>query len=782
MTLRRNWFEPLAYVSLCATLLAPGCKKAATTPTPEAVASPAQYADPRMGSGGYAFAAGNATPSASAPNGMMRAGPDTSGAYGTFLPLHFTGYWANDDTIQAFSHLHLHGTGARDYGVLGILPVPAFDPAKLAVEQYQSTFAKSSEHVTPGYYGVTLDNGAIRAELTATPHSSHERFAFPATTSTGTVVIDLNHRLTGSITDSAIALTPGTNSIQGHLHTQGGMSGGFPLYFAIRFKQPWTAQHVWSGGASPTGALTASGTGVGVALDFDTSRGAPVELQLGLSLISEEGAAANLAAELTSFDFETNHAASDAVWNKRLGALRVFGGTEAQRAVFYSALHHAFVMPGVYGDVDGHYNFQGNIAQASGFHFLNDMSLWDTYRTLNPLYDLIAQDVSLDFAQSLLAMAKIRGAFPKWPLATSEAGTMIGSSADVVLADAYVKGVTGFDAMSAYQMMRDAALAADLPAGENRGGRDADPTDYMANGFVPTGHGSTVSLTCEYNMDDFALSNFGRALGQTADADALLKRSSGWQKLYDPTTGLLREHTTDGKIPTDEKFDPSNFGDRAYDEADAYQSEFCAQHDVAGLAQVWGGKDRFVAALSDLFTKSKAEREAADLQASTAPTEQDPNLLNKNLPPSYYFGGNEPDIHYAYLFAGAGRPDLTQQWVPWIRSEYFSAQPDGIPGNDDGGTMASWYVFSALGFYPVPGSDTYIIGSPMFPKVEIQVPNGVFTLEADGASDANIYIQGATLNGQPLASALFHHADLKAGGTLVLRMGPAASAWGQTAQ
>ena len=353
---------------------------------------------------------------------------------------------------------------------------------------------------------------------------------------------------------------------------------------------------------------------------------------------------------------------------------------------------------------------------------------------------------------------------------------MIGSSADVVVAQAYLNGVTGFDVDDAYQRLSDAALLANLPAGEGRGGRD-DFSDYARYGYAP--YPEPVSLTCELNQDDFALANLATALGHSDDAQTLMARAQGYQKLFDPSTGFLRWRDDTGAIP-DAGFTPSDFGPAEFVEADAYQTQFCPQFDIAGLMQVWGGPTAFVAGLESLFESSQTEREAAEAAAANPPVGYEPNLLAVNIPPTYYFAGNEPDIHYVYLFAQAGRPDLTQKWVPWLRSHYYSSQPSGLPGNDDGGTLSAWYVWSSIGLYPVPGSDRYIVGTPAFAEIDVAVTGGTFRIAATGVSSTNIYVQSATLNGAPLTSAILHRADLKPGGTLTLVMGSQPSAWGQT--
>lgn len=759
------------------------CTPKSQTPAPIRVSDPAAMADPRMGSGGYGFAYGASFPGATAPNGMMRIGPDTLGLYTPLGFLAFSGYWAGDETVVAFSHMHLSGTGAHDYGVLGVLPIPAFDPSKKRADDYASHFEKSSEKAEPGYYALTMDNGPVKAEMTADIHSAHERYTFPAGATTGTLLIDLDHHVKGpTVPSGTLTLSAADKTVVGELQTSGGMSGGFHLYFAMKFRKGWTSAKVFDGTAAPAVADTISGAGVGAALEFDTSDSAPIEMQIGLSLISLDGAKANLAAEMTGWDFDATRAATRAKWNDRLKVLTVTAPDDARTKrnleMFYSSLHHLYVMPGTYSDVDGTYRYYGTTEKAQGFRFVTDLSLWDTYRTANPLYNLIAPDLALDIVQSLYTMARITGHYPKWPLATSDSGSMLGAGADIVLADAYTKGIRGFDAEAAFAILRGAAMDVTLPSGQDRGGRNAGADDYLAHGYVLAGNGASVSLTCEYSQDDFALAQFARALGKTADADALTLRSQGYRNLYDPTSGFLREHTVDGQVPA-KAFNPSDFFDEQYVESDAYQSQFCVQHDVEGFAALWGGKDKFVAGLSDLFGKTKVERENAEAVAAMATPSDDLNFFAINNPPSYYFGGNEPDVHYAYLFAQAGRPDLTQQWVPWVRDHYFAPTPAGLSGNDDGGTMSSWFIFSALGIYPVPGSDLYIVGTPLFPKVEMTVGTGTFTFVANNVSEKNIYIQSVKLNGQPLTTPKIHHADLKAGGSLTFEMGSQPGTWGR---
>lgn len=721
---------------------------------------------PLVGTGGFGFAVGSSFPGAAAPQGFAKVGPDTEGPWGTIDFLHCSGYWFGDDTVLGFSHVHLQGTGVPDYGVLGVMPIDAFDPSRTTTASYKTKMDKASEVATPGAYAVTLATG-VRVEITATTHAAHHRFSYPSAATSAHVVVDLDHHLEGAKVESEVLdLDPVTRTLRGSFKSVGKLSGGFggtTIYFAAKTKDPWTSAFVWSQGKAPAVATHAEGTGVGVVLDFD---GRSAELEVALSMVSTDAAAANLAVELPAFDFDATKAATAKAWSDATSVVVADGGTPAQQAMLAAALYHSFLMPTIVSDADGGYvGIDGKPARADGWRYLTDMSLWDTYRTLNPLWDLVAPERARDAARSLVAMAKASGFFPKWPIGAGEAGTMIGASAEVVLADAYVKGIRDFDAAWAFSTMRAAAMdSADPPGG--RGGR-SDVASYMQLGYVPGTRSSSVSLTIEYGVDDFALAQLAGALGHADDAVALAARSHGWQKLFDPATGFLWAKGTDGAWST-------THGDAAipsdeFDEANAWQSVWGPWYDADAMAAAFGGKDALVAKLESFFEQGKQEYDAIDWQKP----------LSVGARRSYYWGGNEPDIHAVYIFAMAGRPDLTQKWVRWIENEVYTAGADGIPGNDDGGAMSAWLVFSALGFYPIAGSDRYVVGAPMFPHAVVKVAGGVFTIDAPGVSDANVYVQSATLNGAPLSAAELRHADLRAGGSLVFQMGATPSTWGR---
>ena len=728
-------------------------------------------ASPFMGSGGLGYSFGSAFEGACAPNGLVKVGPETSGPkFGTVQFQHFDGYWYSDDTILGFSHMHMSGTGASDYGVLGVMPTDAFDASKTTEEGYASKFDKKTESAVPGYYGVTLANGNIVADITAATHSAYHRYTYPAGATSGVVIFDLDHHLeSGTVKDAAFTLDA-SGAIHGQFRSVGGMSGGFGgymVYFEARTKKPWTKAVVWSNGAAPADGITASGTGAGFALTFDLADHQPIEFQIALSMVSPAGAAASLAAEQTDWDFEKARARAAAAWDKVLGLITVKGGTAEQRRTFVSSLYHAFMMPTIMSDLDGSYRaVDDQVHHADGFHFVSDMSLWDTYRTLHPLYAIISPDRDLDAVRSLYEFDKLAGFFPKWPIATGEAGTMIGSSAEIVVADAYVKGITGFDAEDCYQRMRAAAMDPNAPA-NTRGGRN-DVVQYMQVGYVPANfHTGSVSRTTEYGNDDFALGQLAAALGHADDAKALSDRSKAYRKIFDPQSGFLWGKNADGKFTSSRGTDPTLQGPD-FVEANAWQSMWMAAHDVPGMIELLGGQQAFIDKLTLMFESTKTEWD-----------ESSSNPGSHAAPRPYYWAGNEPDVQAPWMFAQAGRPDLTQKWVKWTMAAFFSSAADGLPGNDDGGTMSAWWMFGAMGIFPMPGSDRYVVGAPLFSHIEIAVTGGTFTIDAPGVSDTNLYVQSVMLNGAPLGSPELHHKDLRAGGTLTFVMGAAPGPWGR---
>lgn len=721
--------------------------------------------DPFIGSDGFGYTMGSAFVGAASPRGLCKVGPDTAGEFGTVNFQHYAGYWFQDTVVQGFSHLHFHGTGATDYGVISVMPVPSL-PTEIIPPNYQSPQDKTLERVRPGRYATTLLNGPVSVDITAKPHSAHHVYTFAG--ASGHVLLDLNKTLQGGdITLAQVTLDAQEQRIFGMVHHVGGMSrgfGGYDVFFAARTRQPWVAGRVWSMGGPPAEGTVASGVGVGAALEFNTASGEPVELQLAVSLVDAAGARANLDAEMPAWAFQTTATQVRDAWALLLDRVEVQGGSDADRRMFHTALYHAFLMPTRTGDVDGRFRtVEGGVQQETGFHFVTDLSLWDSYRTVHPLLQLIWPEDNRDTVRSLMHTLQTRGSLVRWPLATGESGTMLGSPAEVVIADAHLKGGVDGDLTAAYDAMRAAALDPAAPSG----GRGTRPhtEDYIRLGYVPDTAGRSASVTVEYAANDFALGNLAAALGRTDDATTLHDRSRSWRRILDPAVGFLRARKPDGAFST-EAYAPTAFLED-YAEANGWQTLFGGLHDPEGYTELLGSREAAVMKLAEMMEGGRVDRETA----------ADPFLFGSAMRP-YFWPSNQPSIHLPSMFALWGRHDLTARWVRWTVRHWFSDAPNGLPGNDDGGTMSSWLSWSMLGLYPVAGSATYVVGTPAFPKVILHRPQGDLTVEAVGVSEEAIYVQSATLNGQPLESAVVQHADVAGAATLRLVMGTQPSSWG----
>ncbi|HEY4238860.1 MAG TPA: GH92 family glycosyl hydrolase [Kofleriaceae bacterium] len=708
-------------------------------PPPDAIVTtvgdPTPYVDPRIGTGGLGYAYGSCFVGAAVPHGLAKPAPDTEDASDDAPSFqHFSGYWAPDTKIIDFTQVHLHGTGATDYGVLALMPAAAWNPDATSIADYAATFTKANELAAAGEYKVTLDNG-IGIAVAATTHAAVYRV-----TSAHAIVFDLKKALSGgSVDDWAIDVDDAGGTATGHLHTIGGMSGGFggyTVYFAIQGS--WAAHHDW-----------ANGTALDIADD--------ATLAIGVSLVSLEGAQANLATEVTTLDEPATAASARAEWKQKL-AITLSGGTDTQRRIFYTSLYHSFLMPSIISDDDGTYRLAGQPVSTASWHQMSDLSLWDTYRTVSPLYALVAPDSASDTARSLIAFDAGLGAYPKWPLAIGETGTMLGASAEVVIADAVARGVSA-DGALAYPTLRAAAMDPSAPPA-SRGGRD-QVVAYMQDGYVPRSVDRSVSLTTEYANDDFALAQLAAAVGATDDHDALMTRRLGWRQLFDPAVGFLRARNVDGSFPTD-AFNPiAQTSD--YAEANAWQSLWmAANHDPDGLVTLFGTSDAAVAKLSSMFAMSKDDW-------------TDTGADGNSLPRPYYWAGNEPDLNAAFVFSQLGHPELTAQWAGWIEDTFYGDGVDGIVGNDDGGAMGSWYVLATLGLYPIAGSDGWILGAPRFPRAEITANGHTLAIVADGDGP---YVQSVTLDGAAVTTPSLTHAELVGASELRFTMGPTPSSWG----
>jgi predicted alpha-1,2-mannosidase len=571
------------------------------------------------------------------------------------------------------------------------------------------------------------------------------RFAFPAGADE-VVLVDVGHLLADGldVVDGDVSVDTKGHEVSGFSHVNGAYSsraGGARLFFVARFDRAFSAQGTYAGGVM-SDALAAKGKDAGAHLHFDGAS-ANVEVAVGLSFVDVEHARANLEAERAPFD--TARAAVEAAWASRLGVLRIDARSDRDRRIAYTALYHTSLMPTLASDVDGTYRgIDGNVHSAAALapaghpgpgRYFTDFSLWDTYRTLHPLVTLLYPDDARELAASLGAMAKDSGFVPRWPIATGESGGMVGDGGTIMLADTYVKGVRDWDAAGAYAVAKRQATA---PKAAGKGGRDG-MEDYLSLGYVSKESGdNSAGVTLEYASADHALGELAAALGETADADTFHARGKSWQKIYDERSHFFVGRHRDGTAD-----DPNPIAmSRDFSEGTPWHYNFMVPHDADGLAARMG-KDMLVARAEQLFTRA----------ACGTPT---PAFL----PNPYYWASNEPVLFSGWIFSAIGDHERTARWTRWTTLTHYGDQPDGLPGNDDGGTMSAFYLFASLGLYPIAGTDRYVLGSPLFPHATLAVRGGTFTIDAPAASKRHRFPREVTKNGAPIATTSLHHADL----------------------
>ncbi|MCD7098371.1 GH92 family glycosyl hydrolase [Stenotrophomonas sp. MMGLT7] len=718
--------------------------------------------DPFIGTDGE----GHTYPGATVPFGMIQLSPDTriqprKDAYGWAA-----GYRYDDSTIVGFSHTHFSGSGHSDLGDVLLMPVsgaPRLERGDPDVpgSGYTSRFRHADEHAEPGYYAVTLDDYGVRAELTTTARVGVHRYTFPKG-KPAHVLVDLRTSMydyPGKISWSRLRLQP-DGTVTGFRETRG-WAPGRQLYFAMRFSRPLrghalhnTEQEIPYKGFPPPGekdpAARAQIEGrqlVGT-FDFGDGGGDALVVKVAISPVSEAGAIANLDAEVPGWDFDGVRAAARAQWERALAAV-VVQAPAAQRTSFYTALYHALLGPTLFMDSDGRYRGPDNaVHQARGWTNYSTFSLWDTYRALHPLLTLVQPPQRTgDIVNSLLAARRESpyGILPVWAFHGLETWCMIGYHAVPVIADAYMKGIGGFDADEALQAM---------VASANYGPYDGI-AQYRELGWVPIDEeGEAASKTLEYAFDDWTIARMAQRMGKADVAAEFGKRAGNWKHAFDAATGFMRARNRDGSFR--EPFDPdaSGYG-TDYTEGNAWQYSWYVPQDVAGLAAAHGGADRLLDRLDAVF----------DAKVDPAVFEHMEDITGLI---GWYAHGNEPSHHVAYLYAYAGQPWRSQARLKQIMDSQYAPRPDGLAGNDDLGQMSAWYVFTAVGFYPVtPGSNEYIIGRPFLPRATLNLPDGKrFTVIAEGLDDGHGYIGSAMLNGQPLNRAFLRHEEIMAGGEL----------------
>jgi predicted alpha-1,2-mannosidase len=693
------------------------------------------YVNTFIGTGGH----GHTYPGASAPFGMMQLSPDTrlDGWDGC------SGYHYTDEYIYGFSHTHLSGTGISDYGDILLMPTNAvnFNNGADGKKGYRAHFSHENESAEPGFYKVHLDSTNIDVELTVSKRSGIQKYQFPSAENQY-VILDLEHR--DKVLDAKIEKISDTEII-GYRHSEA-WAKDQRLYFIIKTSHPFTdiLQSPPKQGM-PGGRRTA--------LNFINPNNAPVYIKVGISSVDEEGARKNLEAEVLNKDFETVKNETQAIWESQLEKVIIEGDNLDNKTNFYSALYHTMLAPNLYQDVDGRYRGMDlEIHKTKDFDYYSVFSLWDTFRAAHPLYTIIEQDRTNDFINTFLAKYDEGGIMPMWDLAGNYTDCMIGYHAVPVIADAYLKGIRGYDTEKAFEAMKHSST-------RDKFGLEA----YKRYGFIPVDEESeSVSKTLEYAYDDWTIAQMAKDMGKSDDYKTYIQRAQYYKNVFDPESKFMRGRFRNTWFAP---FDPYevNFN---YTEANSWQYSFYVPQDVSGFIKLLGGKNQLEAQLDELFT-AKTETSGRDQSDITG-------LIGQ------YAHGNEPSHHMAYLYNFVNKPYKTQERVHQILTELYNNDPDGVSGNEDCGQMSAWYVLSSMGFYSVtPGSNEYIIGTPLFDKATINLESGkAFTIVANNLSDINIYIESATLNGKALEQTFINHSDIIEGGTLEFNMTNIHSSWG----
>jgi predicted alpha-1,2-mannosidase len=678
---------------------------------------------------------GHTFPGAAYPFGMVQLSPDTREDNWDGC----SGYHYSDTVIRGFSHTHLSGTGCADLCDIRVMPVVGFtEPAK--EEAYCSPFSHDRESATAGFYQVYLDRWDVEAELTAGRRCGVHRYTYPKGV-TPQLMLDLEPR--DRLLDARITLVDGGNAVQGYRRSQSWAADQI-VYFYMEFSRPIADLVIEEpAGNGQRRALIKFSNSSG------RSRARELIVRVGISSVSETNARANLESESDwkkngIFSFDLMKESTRRAWEKFLSKIEVEGDEEAMK-VFYTALYHTALSPSLYSDVNGEYRgMDHKIHKADGWERYHIFSLWDTYRTLHPLFNIIERERTVDFLKSMISIYEEQGKLPRWELSNNETDCMIGYSAAPVFADAVAKGITGFDLNKALQA---------LVASSNKAEYGIDI--YRDNGLVlAEREHESVSKTLEYALDDWCIARVAHAAGNRSVENEYLKRCQYWRNIYDPATGFMRPRINGIWL---DPFDPTA-ANIHFTEANSWQYSFHVQHDVNGLIEASGGDGSMEQWLDELFSSS-SETGGWDVADMTGMVGQ-------------YAQGNEPSHHIAYLYDYIGLPWKTQRVVRQIMDELFTSAPDGLCGNEDCGQMSAWYVMSALGFYPVtPGSDQYALGTPIFRTAVIHLENGKdFTLRAPRTSSACRYINHMMRDGSPYHKCYIRFSDIEGGHTFVFGM------------
>ena len=684
-----------------------------------------QLVNPRIGTGGH----GHVFVGANVPFGMIQLGPNEHTRGWDWC----SGYHESDSVIIGFGHMHLSGTGIGELGDVAFLPV-------LDKEQREVLFSHRAERVRPGYYSVMLDNH-VHVELTATERAGMHRYTLPADAKNGFMVLNLNQGIGWDKMSQCGMKVESATLVTGFRYSTG-WAKDQKVFFAAEFSRP--VKQVQQEGDSLS------------VFSFDNN-GSPLLLRVGLSAVSVEGAKANLRAEMNHWNFASLVADADRKWEEQLQKMHISGGTPAEQSVFYTAMYHTMIAPSVFCDVDGRYRGADGQVYQGDFTNYTTFSLWDTYRAAHPLMTLIHPERQKDIAQTMLHICDQQGKLPVWHLMGNETDCMVGNPGSIALADLVMKGY-----LTDYKAALEALKKSDMR--EERGLGLLAKYGYIPCDLDPTYE--TVAKGLEYAIADGAAAVVAKRYGTKSDYKYFYDRSQSYRRYFDRKTGFMRGVTSKGQFR--EPFNPFHAVHQHddYTEGNAWQYTWLVSHDVHGLIGLFGGEKPFLQKLDSLFVAEGDLGEGASPDIS--------GLIGQ------YAHGNEPSHHIIYMYNYAGQPWKAAPLLRKVFSEMYRDGLDGLSGNEDVGQMSAWYVLSSMGLYQVePAGGRYIIGSPLFDSVEMNVGNGrTFKVTARNNSAENIYVQSAKLNGKKYTKSYVDFKDIVCGGELELVMGSQPSAFG----
>ncbi|MDL2222853.1 GH92 family glycosyl hydrolase [Bacteroidales bacterium OttesenSCG-928-M11] len=736
--MNRN-FLPL--LLLLVALLFGSCKRQTDT-----LYNLTQYVDPYIGSGGH----GHVFVGASVPFGFVQLGP-------TSIPQDWdwtSGYHYSDTTIVGFAHTHLSGTGIGDLSDVVFMPVVG----ETTLSRGQSNnldsgcwsfFTRNSETVKPGYYAVHLDRYNIDVELTSTARSGFHRYTFP---SSGEICILVNLE-NGQGWDSPVEgfiEQEAPDKIKGYRYSRG-WANKQEIYFAADFSKPIKRWEVINNDAQQTEDTSNKGRRIWGKAYFDVDAGETIQVKVGLSAVGTNNARENLEAEIPHWNFNEICKQADNAWNNELQKIKIETSCDSVKRIFYTALYHTMIAPSLYCDVNGEYRgADKEVHPAEGFINYTTFSLWDTYRSAHPLMTLIHPEKVNNMINTMLHIFEQQGKLPVWHLMSCETDCMIGNPAIPVVADAMLKGFDGFDYSLAYNAMYTSAMLDERGQGLRK--------QY---GYIPYDlENEALSKCMEYAIADWSLAQTAQMMGKTDDYEYFLTRSRSYKSYFDASTGFVRGLSSQKTFRPNLNPFSSSHRENDYCEGNAWQYTWLVPHDIEGLVELFGGAEPFVAKLDSLFVAEGSLGENASPDIS--------GLIGQ------YAHGNEPSHHVAYIYSCIGQPNKTAVRVREILNTMYSAQPDGLCGNEDVGQMSAWYILSALGFYQVePAGGKFVFGSPLIDQAILQVGGGkTFTINVKNNSRENIYIQNIKLRGNPYTNYYLSYEDIVLGGELEITMGP----------